>query len=178
MMIKSKITKKVFKILFAIPIGDAFYDAVTSDMMLNKFQKTIEIVLALNSQNIIFHRKLLIFHQFLTLIAKKARRNFIQDPRSKDHNQKRIQAYKLFPPSDNIACRNVKSSKTQLYTLRNLFGLQRTNTISPKTTPKQSLSFRYLITKKTNVLQDSLSASKTLGPSKIPAWTKKMLNQY
>ena len=53
------------------------------------------------------------------------------------------------------------------------FGLQQTNNIPPKTAPRKCFNFRYITTKETNVLIDSLNTSKPVGPSKIPAWAIK-----
>ena len=58
-------------------------------------------------------------------------------------------------------------------TLGELIGLQQTNKIPPKTAPRKRFKFRYITTKETNVIMDSLHTSKPLGPSKIPAWAMK-----
>ena len=58
-------------------------------------------------------------------------------------------------------------------TLGEFIGLQQTNNIPPKTAPRKCFNFRYITTKETNVLIDSLNTSKPVGPSKIPAWAIK-----
>ena len=56
-------------------------------------------------------------------------------------------------------------------TLGDFIGLQQTNNIPPKTAPRKCFKFRYITTKETKVLLDSLHKSKPLRPSKIPAWS-------
>ena len=51
--------------------------------------------------------------------------------------------------------------------------LKQTNNIPPKTAPRKCFTFRYITAKQTNVLIDSLNTSKSLDPSKIPAWATK-----
>ena len=58
-------------------------------------------------------------------------------------------------------------------TLGEFTGLQQTNNMPPKTAPRKCFNFRYITTKETNVLIDSLNTSKPVGPSKIPAWAIK-----
>ena len=58
-------------------------------------------------------------------------------------------------------------------TLGEFIGLQQTNNIPPKTAPRKCFTFRYITTKETNVLMDSLNTSKPIDPSKIPAWAIK-----
>ena len=58
-------------------------------------------------------------------------------------------------------------------TLGSSFSLNKKNNIPPKTAPRKCFKFRYITTKETNVLIDSLHTSKTLGTSKIPVWTIK-----
>ena len=50
---------------------------------------------------------------------------------------------------------------------------KQTNNIPPKTAPRKCFKFRYITTKETNVLIDSLNTSKPVGPSKISAWAIK-----
>ena len=57
----------------------------------------------------------------------------------------------------------------RFFTLGEFIGLQQTNNTPPKTAPRKCFKFRYITTKETNVLIDSLHTSKPLGPSKIPA---------
>ena len=57
--------------------------------------------------------------------------------------------------------------------LGEFIGLQQTYNISPKIAPGKCFKFRYITTKETNVLVDSLNTSKPVSPSKIPAWTMK-----
>ena len=63
--------------------------------------------------------------------------------------------------------------KYRFSTLREFFGLQQTNSVPPKIAPRKNFKFRYITTKETNVLIDSLHTSKLLGLSKSPAWTIK-----
>ena len=58
-------------------------------------------------------------------------------------------------------------------TLGEFIGLQQTNNIPPKIAPRKCFNFRFITTKETNVLIDSLNTSKPVGPSKIPAWAIK-----
>ena len=58
-------------------------------------------------------------------------------------------------------------------TLGEFIGLQQTNNVPPNSAPRKCFKFRYITTKETNVLIDSLNTSKPVGPSKIPAWAIK-----
>ena len=58
-------------------------------------------------------------------------------------------------------------------TLGEFIGLQQTNNIPPKTSTRKFFKFRYITSKETNVLIDSLNISKPISPSKIPAWSIK-----
>ena len=58
-------------------------------------------------------------------------------------------------------------------TLGEFIGLQQTNNIPPKTAPRKCFTFRFITNREPNVLMDSLNTSKSLGPSKIPAWAIK-----
>ena len=51
--------------------------------------------------------------------------------------------------------------------------MQETNKIPLKSAREKDFKFRYITTKETNVLIDSLNASKPVGPSEIPAWAIK-----
>ena len=111
---------------------------------------------------------------FMELNSEKARWKFIQDLRNKEKTQARNQSLlnsfgdKITKPMEIANLLNYKFS-----TLGEFIGLQQTNNIPPKTAPRKCFNFRYITTKETNVLIDSLNTSKPVGPSKIPAWAIK-----
>ena len=110
----------------------------------------------------------------MELKSEKARWKFIQNLRNKEKTQARIQSLlnsfgdKITKPMENANLLNYRFS-----TLGEFIGLQQTNNIPPKTAPRNCFKFRYITTKETNVLIDSLNTSKPVGPSKIPAWAIK-----
>ena len=63
--------------------------------------------------------------------------------------------------------------KYRFSTLGEFIGLQQINNIPLKTAPTNCFKFRYITTKETNVLIDSLHTNKAHGPSKISAWAIK-----
>ena len=110
----------------------------------------------------------------LELKSEKARRKFIRDLRNKEKTQTRIQS--LLNSFDNKITKPMEFANLLNYrfsTLEDFFGLQQTNNIPPKSPPRKCSKFRYITTKETNVLIDSLHSSKPVGPSKIPAWATK-----
>ena len=110
---------------------------------------------------------------FMELNSEKTRWKFIQDLRKKEKTQARIQSLlnsfgdKITKPMEIANLLNYRFS-----TLGEFIGLQQTNNI-PKTAPRKCFKFRYITTKETNVLIDSLNTSKPVGPSKTPAWAIK-----
>ena len=115
-----------------------------------------------------------LFSSFMELHSEKARWKFIQDLRNKEKIQTRIQSFlnslgnKITKPMEIANLLNYRFS-----TLGEFIGLQQTNNIPPKSAPRKCFKFRYITTKETNVLVDSLNKSKPVGPSKIPAWAIK-----
>ena len=111
--------------------------------------------------------------RFMELNNEKTRWKFNQDLRNKEKTQARIQSLlnsfddKITKPMEIANLLNYRFS-----TLAEFIGLQQTNNIPPKTARK-CFKFRYITTKETNVLIDSLNTSKPVGPSKIPAWAIK-----
>ena len=111
---------------------------------------------------------------FMELNSEKARWKFFQDLRNKEKTQARIQSLlnsfddKITTPMEIANLLNYRFS-----TLGEFIGLQQTNNMPPTTAPRKCFKFRYITTKETNVLIDSLNTSKPVGPSKIPAWAIK-----
>ena len=110
----------------------------------------------------------------MELNSEKARWKIIQDLRNKEKIQSRIQSFlnsfgdKITKPMNIANLLNCRFS-----TLGEFIGLQQTNDIPPKTALRKCLKLRYITTKETNVLTDSLNTSKPVGPSKIQAWAIK-----
>ena len=101
-----------------------------------------------------------LFSSFMELNSEKARWKFIQDLRNKEKTQARIQSLlnsfgdKITKPMEIANLLNYRFS-----TLGEFIGLQQTNNIPPKTAPRKCFNFRYITTKETNVLIDSLNTS-------------------
>ena len=106
----------------------------------------------------------------MELNSEKARWKFIQDLRNKEKTQARIQFFlnsfvdKITKPMEIANILNYRFS-----TLGELIGLQQTDNIPSEIAPRKCFKFRYITTKESNVLIDSLNTSKPVGPSKIPA---------
>ena len=117
-----------------------------------------------------------LFSKFMELNSEKARRKFIQDLRNKKKTQAKIQSLlnssgdKITKPMEIANLLNYRFS-----TLGEFICLQQTNNNPPKTATRKCFKFRYITSKETNVLIDSLNTSKPVGSSKIPAWAIKDL---
>ena len=126
------------------------------------------------TKNDLIRQKEKLFSSFIELHSEKARWKFIQDLHNKEKTQTRIQSFlnslgnKITKPMEIANLLNNRFS-----TLGKFIGLQQTNNIPPKSAPRKCFKFRYITTKETNVLVDSLNKSKPVGPSKIPAWAIK-----
>ena len=110
----------------------------------------------------------------MELNSEKARWKFIQDLCNKEKTHARVQSLKnsfgdkISKPLEIANILNYRFS-----TLGEFIGLQQTNNIPPKTSPRKCFKFQYITTKETNVLIESMNTSKPVGPSKIPAWGNK-----
>ena len=119
-----------------------------------------------------------LFSSFMELNSEKARWKFNQDLRNKKKTAAKIQSPlnsfgdKITKPMEIANLLNYRFS-----TLGEFIGWQQTNHIPPKTAPRMCFKFRYITTKETNVLIDSLNTSKPVGPSRIPAWAIKDAKQ-
>ena len=110
----------------------------------------------------------------MELNSEKVRWKFIQDLCNKEKTQSRFQSLlnsfgnKITNPMENANLLNYRFS-----TLGEFIGLQQTNNIPPKPALRKCFKFRYITTKETNVLIDSLNTRKPVGLSKLPAWAIK-----
>ena len=124
--------------------------------------------------NLIRQKEKQLLSSFMDSNSEKAKWKFIQDLRNKEKTQARIQSSlnsfgdKITKPMEVANLLNYRFS-----TLEEFIGFQQTNNIPPKTALRKCFNFRYITTKETNVLTDSLNTSKPVGPSKIPAWAIK-----
>ena len=126
------------------------------------------------TKNNLIRQKNQLLSNFMELNSEKARWKFIQDLCNKEKTQARIQS--LLKSFGDKITKPMEIANLLIYrfsTLGEFIGLQQTNNIPPKTAPRKCFNFRYITTKETNVLIDSLNTSKPVVPSKIPAWAKK-----
>ena len=127
-------------------------------------KKQFSIFSDVETKNDLLRQKVKILSSFMELNSEKTKWNFIQDVPNKEKTQTRIQS--LLNSFGNKITNSIKIANLLNYrfsTLGEFIGLQQTNDIPPKTVLRKFFEIRYITTKQTNVLIDSLHTSKPLG---------------